>query len=46
MDVVWLVAMMVMATGLMWTQRRKAAQTEVNRLVGRGGLPPEPDLVG
>jgi hypothetical protein len=45
MDVLWLVAMMVLATGVMWTQRRKAAQTEVNRLVGRGGLPPEPDLV-
>jgi hypothetical protein len=44
-DVLWVVAMMAFATGLMWTQRKKSARTEVNRLVDRGGLPPEPDLV-
>ncbi|MEV5967709.1 hypothetical protein AB0L70_38435 [Kribbella sp. NPDC051952] len=44
-DVLWIVAMMVIATGIMWTQRRKMAKTEVDRLVARGGLPPERDLV-
>jgi hypothetical protein len=44
-DVLWIVAMMVVATGIMWTQRRKMAKTEVDRLVTRGGLPPEPELV-
>lgn len=45
MDVLWVAAPMVIVTLVLWTQRRKAAKTEVDRLVSRGGLPPEPDLV-
>lgn len=45
MDLLWLAGMMVFALAVLWTQRKKAARREVDRLVERGGLPPEPELV-
>lgn len=45
MDLAWVMAMLVGASAVLWMQRGKAAQREVDRLVGRGGLPPDPDLV-
>ncbi|MGW7681099.1 hypothetical protein ACWGID_10195 [Kribbella sp. NPDC054772] len=46
MDLFWLVAIMVAAALVLWVLRRKLAAAEVNRLVERGGLPAEPELVG
>ena len=31
MDLVWLEAVMIVALGVLWTQRKKAARAEVNR---------------
>lgn len=45
MDLLWLVGIMVLALVVVWLFRKKAAKAEVDRLVDRGGLPPEPELV-
>lgn len=44
-DVLWLVAALVLMSVVLWVQRRKAAQREVDRRVERGGLPGDRDLV-
>jgi hypothetical protein len=44
-EVLWVVGLMVVSSGILWTQRRKAAQREVDRRVERGGLLGERDLV-
>ncbi|MBB5836127.1 hypothetical protein [Kribbella italica] len=45
MDLLWLIGVMVVALALLWVFRKKSAKAEVDRLVQRGGLPPEPELV-
>lgn len=45
MDVLWLVAALVLMSVVLWVQRRKAAQREVDRRVERAGLPGDRDLV-
>jgi len=44
-EVLWVVGLMVVSSGILWTQRRRAAQREVARRIERGGLPGERDLV-
>jgi hypothetical protein len=39
MDILWLEAVMVAGAVVLWMQRRKAANREVDRRVERGGLP-------
>jgi hypothetical protein len=45
MDLLWLVGTMAFALVLLLIFHKKAAKAEVDRLVTRGGLPPEPELV-
>lgn len=41
----WLIGATVGVVVLLWIQRRRSAQLEVNRLIERAGLPAEPRLV-